>query len=63
MVAVLADLWADSYGDDQGDFLCVYLSLDPCDAMGANVMNTVLETLAPEVEASLGGQATPANSF
>ena len=44
------DLWADSYGDDQGDFLCVYLSLDPCDAMGANVMNTVLE-------ASLGGQA------
>ena len=51
------DLWADSYGDDQGDFLCVYLSLDPCDAMGANVMNTVLEALAPEVEASLGGQA------
>ena len=51
------DLWADSYGDDQGDFLCVYLSLDPCEAMGANVMNTVLETLAPEVEASLGGQA------
>ena len=25
--------------------------------MGANVMNTVLESLAPEVEASLGGQA------
>ena len=54
------DLWADSYGDDQGDFLCVYLSLDPCDAMGANVMNTVLEALAPEVEASLGGQALKA---
>ena len=51
------DLWADSYGDDQGDFFCVYLSLDPCDAMGANVMNTVLAALAPEVEASLGGQA------
>ena len=35
--------------------MSVYLTLNPCDAMGANVMNTVLEAIAPVVAADLQG--------
>lgn len=40
------DLWCES----KGDFLIVYLSVDTQEAMGANMVNTMMEALAPELE-------------
>lgn len=37
------DVWAHTFQRDTTTFVSVYLSLDTCEAMGANVMNTVLE--------------------
>ena len=34
---------------EQADFVTVYLAFDPCQAMGANTINTVLEGLAPQL--------------
>ncbi|MDO4775683.1 MAG: hydroxymethylglutaryl-CoA reductase, degradative [Aerococcaceae bacterium] len=39
------------------EFVTLYLALNPCDAMGANVMNTVLETLSPQVQTITGCDA------
>ncbi|MBG9979629.1 hydroxymethylglutaryl-CoA reductase, degradative [Facklamia sp. DSM 111018] len=33
-----------------------YIAFDPCDAMGANALNTVLEALSPVIEADSQGQ-------
>ncbi|WP_068267887.1 hydroxymethylglutaryl-CoA reductase, degradative [Caviibacter abscessus] len=33
--------------EEKGDFLIVYLYVDVLDAMGANIINTMLETIAP----------------
>ena len=44
---------------DHGDYqkmLVVHIHYDTCDAMGANLINTVAEALAPRVEALTGGQ-------
>lgn len=38
------------------DFLTLYLSLDSCDSMGANLMNTILEHLVPSVETLTQGK-------
>ncbi len=35
------DLWVEN----KGDFLIVYLAVDPKEAMGANMLNTMLEAL------------------
>ena len=37
------------------DFLIVYLHIDPCEAMGANMLNTMLEALTPRLETLTGG--------
>ena len=47
------DLWLE----DKEEFLIVYLSLDSREAMGANMLNTMLEALRPELEALSQGQA------
>src|SRR3954454_1218332 len=39
-----------------GRRLVVHLHLDCCDAMGANLVNTVAETIAPRLAALAGGQ-------
>jgi len=39
-----------------GTFLAVHLILDVCDAMGANVLNTALEKIAPRVAEISGGR-------
>lgn len=39
-----------------GDMLIIHLLVDCRDAMGANSINTMCETLAPQVEALTGGQ-------
>ena len=41
--------------DVKEDFLIVYLHIDPCEAMGANMLNTMLEALAPRLETLTGG--------
>lgn len=42
--------------DADETFMSVYLAFDPCDAMGANTINTVLEGIAPQLAAIAQGQ-------
>ena len=46
------DLWTEV----KGDFLICYLSVDPKEAMGANMLNTMLEALVAPLEDLSGGQ-------
>ena len=46
------DLWIEH----KGDFLIVYLAVDPKEAMGANMLNTMLEALTDRVQELSGGQ-------
>lgn len=46
------ELWLEL----KGDFLICYLSVDPQEAMGANMLNTMLEALAEPLEELTGGQ-------
>ena len=47
------DLWIE----EKGDFLICYLSVDPKEAMGANMLNTMLEALVDPLEDLSGGQS------
>lgn len=47
------DLWVEN----KGDFLIVYLAVDPKEAMGANMLNTMLEALTDCIQELSGGQA------
>lgn len=47
------DLWVES----KGDFLIVYLAVDPKEAMGANMLNTMLEALTDRIQELSGDQA------
>lgn len=47
------DLWVEN----KGDFLIVYLAVDPKEAMGANMLNTMLEALTDRTQELSGGQA------
>lgn len=42
--------------DEKGGFLIVYLQVDVQEAMGANMLNTMLEAIAPLLEALTGGE-------
>lgn len=46
------DLWTE----EKGGFLICYLSVDPKEAMGANMLNTMLEALVDPLEELSGGQ-------
>lgn len=46
------DLWTE----EKGDFLICYMSVDPKEAMGANMLNTMLEALVDPLEDLSGGQ-------
>lgn len=46
------DLWIEN----KGDFLIVYLAVDPKEAMGANMLNTMLEALTEPIQELSGGQ-------
>lgn len=46
------DLWIEN----KGDFLIVYLAVDPKEAMGANMLNTMLEALTEPIQKLSGGQ-------
>ena len=47
------DLWLEH----KGNFLIVYLAVDPKEAMGANMLNTMLEALTDRIQELSGGQA------
>ncbi|MFS9233563.1 hydroxymethylglutaryl-CoA reductase, degradative [Streptococcus parasanguinis] len=47
------DLWVEN----KGDFLIVYLAVDPKEAMGANMLNTMLEALTDRIQELSAGQA------
>lgn len=49
-------IWTKSFANANHDnfFVTVYVSFDPCDAMGANSLNTVLESLKPVIETTTG---------
>ncbi len=47
------DLWVEN----KGDCLIVYLAVDPKEAMGANMLNTMLEALTDRIQELSGGQA------
>ena len=47
------DLWVEN----KGDFLIVYLAVDPKEAMGANMLNTMLEALTDRIQELSDGQA------
>ena len=47
------DLWLEH----KGNFLIVYLAVDPKEAMGANMLNTMLEALKPVLEELSQGQS------
>ncbi|HET7658215.1 MAG TPA: hydroxymethylglutaryl-CoA reductase, degradative, partial [Bacillales bacterium] len=42
--------------EDAEDMLVVHLLVNTCDAMGANTINTMVETIAPQVERLTGGK-------
>lgn len=46
-----------TYSDEKNTFLVVYLTVDVKEAMGANIINTMLETLKPKLEELTEGQA------
>ena len=50
------DIWVEEKEHPNRNYVSVYLSLDPCDAMGANVINTVLEALSPTMESIIEGE-------
>lgn len=43
-------LWTKVFRTNESSFVTVYLSFDPCEAMGANALNTVLEAITPVIE-------------
>lgn len=45
-----SELWLEEFEKEGRSFIAVYLSFDPCDAMGANALNTVLEAMTPLIE-------------
>ena len=47
------DLWLEH----KGNFLIVYLAVDPKEAMGANMLNTMLEALTDRIQKLSGAQA------
>lgn len=47
------DLWVEN----KGEFLIVYLAVDPKEAMGANMLNTMLEALTDRIQELSSGQA------
>lgn len=43
-------IWTKIFRTNESSFVTVYLSFDPCEAMGANALNTVLEAITPVIE-------------
>lgn len=44
------------YGDEGDRWIIVYFDIDVCDAMGANIVNSVAEGLSPSIRSLIGGR-------
>lgn len=49
-------IWIEKFCSTNKNYLTIYLSVDTCDAMGANTINTILEAISPKVEEITGGK-------
>lgn len=43
-------VWSEEFSENGEDFISLYLSVDTCDAMGANTINTILESISAYIE-------------
>lgn len=50
-------VWAQGFEEDGDKFVSVYFSVDTCDAMGANTINTILESISDSIEELVGGHS------
>lgn len=51
------NIWTDTFEEDGQKFLTVYFSVNTVDAMGANTINTILESLSSEIEKISGAKS------
>ena len=56
----IRNLWVEEKSTDKERFYIFYVSVDTKEAMGANMLNTILEALVSPLEALTGGESTMA---
>ncbi len=53
----IRDIWVEEKSTDKERFYIFYVSVDTKEAMGANMLNTILEALVSPIEAMSGGES------
>ena len=53
----IRDIWVEEKSTDKEQFYIFYVSVDTKEAMGANMLNTILEALVSPIEALTGGES------
>ena len=53
----IRDIWVEEKSTDKKRFYIFYVSVDTKEAMGANMLNTILEALVSPIEALTGGES------
>ena len=53
----IRDIWVEEKSTDKKRFYIFYVSVDTQEAMGANMLNTILEALVSPIEALTGGES------
>lgn len=53
----IRDIWVEEKSSDKERFYIFYVSVDTQEAMGANMLNTILEALVSPIEALTGGES------
>ncbi len=53
----IREIWAEEKSTDKERFYIFYVSVDTKEAMGANMLNTILEALVSPIEALTGGES------
>ena len=56
----IREIWVEEKSTDKERFYIFYVSVDTKEAMGANMLNTILEALVSPIEALTGGESTMA---
>ena len=53
----IRDIWVEEKSSDKEQFYIFYVSVDTQEAMGANMLNTILESLVSPIEAMTAGES------
>ena len=53
----IRDIWVEEKSTDKKRFYIFYVSVDTQEAMGANMLNTILESLVSPIEAMTAGES------